>query len=161
MFQFEHSHSDGAAWNYWLEGVVRSVLEYIMFMSIVSLTRTHGYQRSNTGTRRRERWNRSRSLCIFSRDSTFGGVEMGTFSPLWSVTHSIKTHTIIQECHDEDLTNASAEFDSEINRLRTNVIKIEDIGRAKLKSLKISPDFVAQLAFAAAFRELHGFSAPT
>ena len=23
MFQFEHSHSDGAAWNYWLEGVVR------------------------------------------------------------------------------------------------------------------------------------------
>ena len=22
MFQFEHSHSDGAAWNYWLEGVV-------------------------------------------------------------------------------------------------------------------------------------------
>ena len=28
MFQFEHSHSDGAAWNYWLEGVVRSVLEH-------------------------------------------------------------------------------------------------------------------------------------
>ena len=55
MFQFEHSHSDGAAWNYWLEGVVRSVLEYIMLMSIVSLTRTHAYQRSNTGTRRRER----------------------------------------------------------------------------------------------------------
>ena len=67
----------------------------------------------------------------------------------------------MQECHDEDLAHARSEFDREINRLRTNVIKIEDIGRSKLKSLKISPDFVAQLAFAAAFRELHGFSAPT
>jgi len=120
-FQFEHSHSDGAAWNFWLEDVVRAA-----------------------------------ESAFKVADASVSPIATPSSMPTTSELRFVLSDNVAR-----GIQRADAHMEALANNVETTVVQISNIGRARLKSLKVSPDAMAQLAYLTAHRQIHGWLPPT